>query len=121
MTDRLAVGKSGEDEAVRFLKKNGYRILERNYRCRHGELDIVAMDGDTISFIEVKTRGSDRFGTPAGSVDERKQRHITKASMAYIAEKGLGEVTARFDVVSVEISGSGYKTSVIKDAFEASE
>lgn len=121
MTDKLAVGKRGEDEAVRFLKKNGYKIIERNYRCRHGELDIVAMDGEIISFIEVKTRATDSFGTPAGSVDERKQRHITKASMTYIAEKGLGEMPARFDVVSVEVSGDGFKTSVIKDAFEAAE
>lgn len=119
--DKLAVGRRGEDEAVRYLKKNGYRIIERNYRCRHGEVDIVAMDGHTLAFIEVKTRGSDRFGSPAGSVDARKQRHITLASMHYIAEKSLGEVQARFDVVSVELNGEGFTTSLIKDAFEAAE
>lgn len=119
--DKLAVGRLGEDEAVRFLKKNGYKIIERNYRCRHGEVDIVAMDGSTLAFIEVKTRASDRFGSPAGSVDAIKQRHITLASMYYIAEKSLGEVQARFDVVSVEMTGEGFTTSLIKDAFEAVE
>ena len=121
MTDRLAFGRRGEDEAVRFLKKNGYRIIERNYRCRHGEVDIVAMDGKTLTFVEVKTRANDSFGSPAGSVDARKQRHITLASMHYIAEKSLGEVQARFDVVSVEVTGEGFRTSLIKDAFEAAE
>lgn len=121
MTDRIAIGKDGEDEAGRFLRRNGYKLLERNYRCRHGEIDIVAMDGDVIAFIEVKTRGSDRFGPPAGSVDERKQRHITKASMHYMAEKGLVDRQARFDVVSVEVTATGLRASVIKDAFEAVE
>lgn len=121
MTDKLAFGKKGEDEAVRFLKKNGYRILERNYRCKYGEIDIIAMDGETLSFIEVKTRASDRFGSPQSSVDGRKQRHITMASMSYLEEKKLGEVPARFDVVSVEAAGSGFTASVIKDAFEAAE
>lgn len=121
MADRIALGKSGEEAAVRALKQTGYRILERNYRCRHGEIDIVAMDGDTIAFIEVKTRGSDRFGPPEGSVDAKKQRHITRASMSYLAEKGLEERLARFDVVSVEVTAGGLKTGIIKDAFEASE
>ncbi|CAG0930904.1 partial hypothetical protein, partial [Planctomycetaceae bacterium] len=67
--NKLAIGKQGEDEAAAFLEGKGYAVLERNYRCRYGEIDIVARDGRTVVFVEVKTRGSDRFGTPTASVD----------------------------------------------------
>jgi len=66
--ERRALGRKGEDEAVKALKKGGYRIIERNYRCSYGEIDIVAVHNGVVVFIEVKTRGSDRFGTPKGSI-----------------------------------------------------
>lgn len=121
MIDKIAIGRRGEKEAEKALKKGGYRIIERNFRCRHGEIDIVAQDGDTIVFVEVKTRGSDRFGSPGSSVDSRKQRHMVMASSVYIAEKGLVDCLARFDVVSVEIKDGRCSTELIKDAFEAGE
>jgi len=83
------VGSRGEQVAVKFLKKNGYKILQRNYRCKFGEIDIVCYDHGTIAFVEVKTRYSDTYGPPELSVTETKKRHIIKG------------IDVRFDVVSV--------------------
>lgn len=121
MLDRIAIGKKGEKEAVRALKKSGYRIIETNYRCRYGEIDIIAEHMGAIVFVEVKTRGSDRFGSPKEGVDYRKQRHITLASSAYLAELGLDDREVRFDVVSVELVDGGFLTEIVRDAFEAAE
>ncbi len=114
-------GKAGEDNAIRVLKKNGYRIIERNYRCRYGEIDIIARDGDTIVFVEVKTRSNSSFGPPKASVDHRKQRHIIKAATEYLARCGLMDRPARFDVVGIELKGQGYSAELVKNAFEAFE
>ncbi len=75
-----AVGKAGEDNAVKYLQKQGYRILERNFRCRFGEIDLIARDKGVLVFIEVKTRRSRAFGPPAMAVTPEKQRHLIKAS-----------------------------------------
>ncbi|MBI1911544.1 MAG: YraN family protein [Deltaproteobacteria bacterium] len=118
---KIAFGKKGEEEAERILKKQGYKIIEKNYRCRFGEIDIIAKDGDTIAFVEVKTRVNDRFGSPKSSVDYRKQKHITNASAYYLNEKGLDDSSVRFDVVSLELGGDRFSFELIKDAFEAQE
>ncbi len=117
MYNKISIGKKGEDEALRVLKKNGYRIIERNYRCRYGEVDLIARDGDTIVFVEVKTRGGDRFGPPQQSVDLRKQRHIISVSHTYLAHHALADCPVRFDVVSVELRDGRYSTEIIRDAF----
>lgn len=117
MPDNISIGKKGEDEALKVLKRSGYRILERNYRCRYGEVDLIARDGDTIVFVEVKTRGSDRFGPPQQSVDLRKQRHIISVSNTYLAHYNLTDRPVRFDVVSIEVRDGRYFTEIIKDAF----
>ena len=116
-------GREGEELAVRFLKKSGYGIVERNYRCPYGEIDIIARDGKVLVFVEVKARTSGAFGLPKESVDRRKQRHIIKASADYLAKNGLAESPARFDVVSIEIDGKGggASTELIKNAFDAFE
>ncbi len=119
--ERRALGRKGEDEAAKALKKGGYRIIERNYRCSYGEIDIVAVHNGVVVFIEVKTRGSDRFGTPKEGVDYRKQVHITRSSSMYLAEKGLEDSEVRFDVVSIEAVGGRFTVEIIKDAFEAAE
>jgi putative endonuclease len=116
---RQTLGRAGEDEAVKALARSGYRILVRNYRCRLGEVDIIAADGKTVVFVEVKTRGSDAFGAPAGGVDARKQRRIIAASQTYLAEHGLTEAPVRFDVVSVEKRDGGFAIELIADAFGA--
>ena len=118
---RIALGRSGEDEAAKALKKSGYRIIERNYRCRYGEVDIVAVHDGVVVFVEVKTRGSDRFGTPKEGVDYRKQVRITRSSSMYLAEKGLAESEVRFDVVSIEAVDGRFKVEIVRDAFEAAE
>ncbi len=117
MADNISIGKRGEDEALRVLKRHGYRILERNYRCRYGEVDIIAEDEGAIVFVEVKTRGSGRFGTPQQSVDLRKQRHIISASNTYLSHHGVTDRPVRFDVVGIEIRDGRYFTEIIKDAF----
>ncbi len=95
------VGSRGEQLAVKFLKKNGYKILQRNYRCRLGEIDIVCYDHGTIAFVEVKTRYSDTYGPPELSVTETKKRHMVKVALHYVAEKKIEGIDVRFDVVSV--------------------
>jgi len=97
---KIQFGKSGEKKAASFLKKKGFKILEMNYRCRFGEIDIVAKDGDTVVFVEVKTRSTAQFGMGYESVNSRKQEKLTASAQHYIAEKG--ESPARFDVVSID-------------------
>ena len=116
--ENLYLGKSGEEAAVDLLKKNGYNIIARNYKTKLGEIDIIAYDKDTLCFIEVKTRNSDRFGLPQEAVSKHKQRQIAKAALIYIKEKDLFNRKARFDVVSVSSWLQGAKAELIKDAFE---
>jgi putative endonuclease len=116
--ENLYLGKSGEKAAVDLLRKNGYNIIARNYKTGLGEIDIIAYDRDTVCFIEVKTRNSDRFGLPQEAVSRLKQRQIAKAALIFIKEKDLFNRKARFDVVSVMPSPQGAKMDLIKDAFE---
>ncbi len=117
------LGARGEREAERALKRAGYKIVERNFTSRFGEIDLIATDGDTLAFIEVKTRSSAAYGTPEEAVDRRKQWRIIKSSMEYIAQKWQGpEPLARYDVVSVVVSektGGELICEIIKDAFSA--
>ncbi|TLD40394.1 MAG: protein of unknown function UPF0102 [Candidatus Jettenia ecosi] len=96
-----AIGTQGEHKAVKFLKKNGYKILQRNYRWKGGEIDIICYDRGTIVFVEVKTRHSDTYGPPELSVTEAKKRQILKVARHYITEKRIEGIDLRFDVVSV--------------------
>lgn len=116
--DNLWLGKSGEDEAVTFLKENGYKILARNYKSKLGEVDIIAKDRDSICFIEVKARRSDRFGLPQEAVQLSKQRQISKAALNFLKTGNLLDKKARFDVVSVLYSNGEPKLELIKGAFE---
>ena len=116
--ERLSLGKRGEEIASAFLIKSGYKIKERNYRSPLGEIDIIAMDKKTLVFIEVKTRSSNLFGHPSHAVGKRKQQQIIKTALYYISEKKLHGKAARFDVVSVLLSGEKAETEVIKNAFE---
>jgi putative endonuclease len=117
---RQMVGKTGEAVAVEYLLQRGYRILERNYRCRFGEIDLIARDGKTLTFIEVKTRRSQRFGPAASAVTLAKQRHLVKASQLYMMHTGRNTESCRFDVVTVEMDGTTLRIELIKDAFQVS-
>lgn len=91
----------GEEQAVAFLQRKGYRILAKNFRNRFGEIDIIAQDRDEIVFIEVKTRKNDNFGTPAEAVNEQKLRKITMVAADFMREQGLENIQPRFEVVSI--------------------
>lgn len=107
VTDRRALGKLGEDMAAQHLQRNGYVILERNYRSREGEVDIVARDGDRLAFVEVRTRRGTAFGTPKESVTLRKQSKLTGVAQHYLQEKGYVDVDWGIDVVAVQLTPRG--------------
>lgn len=101
--NKRAVGTAYEEQAVLFLQEKGYVILERNYRCRTGEIDIVARDGEYVVFVEVKYRSLGAFGSPEEAVDYRKQRVISRIALTYLLNHGCNtDVPVRFDVVSIE-------------------
>ena len=102
---RRQLGDAGEDLAAAALKKQGYKILERNYVCPLGEIDLIARQGKTYVFIEVKTRQNDRFGAPQEAVNAAKQRKLRLLADYYLKQKRLGEVEMRFDVVGITHGG----------------
>ena len=112
------LGKKGEEVALRFLKKNGYKIIEKNYVCKMGEMDIIAREKDTLVFVEVKTRTSMAFGPPQLAVNSTKQMQLSKVALYFLKEKHLEEVKARFDVVAVLLRPRGDEIELIKDAFD---
>jgi len=116
--ERQSLGKKGESLAASHLQKLNYKILERNYKCPLGEMDIIAREKDTLVFIEVKTRGSRDFGGPAAAVNERKQRQLSKVALTYLNQKKLTDSPARFDVVAVEFIPPLFRIEVIRNAFE---
>ena len=117
-SSRIQTGKRGEDIAVAYLKNRGYRIIERNYKCLFGEIDIVAKDGDTVVFVEVKSRKSEKFGDPQGAVGREKQKKISRISLTYLEEKHLYPCDARFDVVAIKMLPAGSIVELIQNAFE---
>ena len=116
MYDSHELGKRGEDLAVEYLIKLGYQILERNWRSGHKEIDIIAMKGDTLVAVEVKTRKSNTFGEPDIAVGVMKQRMLAWAADAYVRYRNL-DVEVRFDVISIIINEQGEHLEHIEDAF----
>jgi putative endonuclease len=116
----IRLGRRGEEAAGRYLASVGYRILERRYRTRAGEIDFIAEDGDTLVFVEVKTRSSLSFGRPAEAVDARKRARLAAAASLYLARRGSPDRSCRFDVVEVlESGGAPRRILLIRDAFES--
>ena len=113
------LGQTGERAAALFLRSKGYDILQRNFHSRYGEIDIIAKKGETVSFVEVKTRGKNALDTPAASVDIFKRRKIIKTAQFYIINKQLINADFRFDVVEVELYGTHCKINHIENAFDA--
>jgi putative endonuclease len=121
MVDDKEFGKKGEELAARYLSRRGYRILEKNYRSRAGELDIVAMDGKTLVFVEVKSRRSNAFGSPGDAVNARKRRQMERVALAYMTENKKDGLHCRFDVVGITAAATGEpEVELVKDAFEVS-
>ena len=103
MNPRSALGRSGEDLAAAMYARQGYCILERNYRVAEGEIDLVAARGPTIVFCEVKTRATDRWGLPAEAVAWRKQARLRKLAARWMRDRRVGGSEIRFDVVSIVV------------------
>lgn len=116
---RHEFGKQGEDLACAELRRRGYAILARRYRTRYGEIDIVARDGETTVFVEVKARGGGEFGGAAAAVTGWKQRRITTMAVDYLARHGLHDRPVRFDVVAIELVDGRTRVDVYPHAFES--
>lgn len=117
---RKDVGTYGECSALEYLRRLGYVIIERNFRSKYGEIDIIAKDGDYITFIEVKSRYSKLFGSPSESVTYNKQIKLYKTAQYYIMKRKLHEHFFRFDVIEVLLLHENNSTSInlIKNAFQ---
>lgn len=118
MSDLLRLGERGEALGWNFLRQRGYMILEKNYRTRFGEVDVVAQKEGFVIFLEVKTRKDNRFGLPAEAVDWRKRQKLSRAAQAYLQAHRLENSPARFDVLSVTWDGIGKPDFLLfEDAF----
>lgn len=113
------IGKIGEEIGVTYLKQIGYKIIETNYRCPFGEIDVITKSKGFLVFVEIKSRLQSAFGTPEESVNLDKQRRIAKTAQWYLATKRLSDVQARFDVLAISITEAGEcKFLIIESAFE---
>jgi putative endonuclease len=115
---RRDLGQRGEQEAEQFLSAHRYAILARNYRSPYGEIDLIALDHQTIVFVEVRTHSGDAFGDPLESVNVRKQRQIAKTALHYLARHRLYDREARFDVIGIQWHEGKAQLTHIKGAFE---
>lgn len=98
---RATLGQRGENVAAKYLRSQGYTIILRNFRCRLGEIDIIARDGKSIVFVEVKTRANDEMASLEDRVDEAKQKQLTSVAKFYLGRYGVPQPPARFDVVAI--------------------
>jgi putative endonuclease len=111
-----ALGAEAEARAAQFLQRKGYRVVDRNWTCRGGEIDLVCDDGGTLVFVEVRARHDDRHGTPLESVIDLKRRRLIRAAELYLVEKELYDRACRFDVVAI----TGATVEHVEDAFATS-
>lgn len=119
---RISSGKAGEDIAVSYLKRQGYKIIERNYRTKRGEIDIIADYKGCICFVEVRAKNNPAFGSPEETILKKKQLRISKAALAYIRKFKLENKSCRFDVVCIDgVDKTMPYVRLIKDAFELND
>lgn len=117
--DSRTAGKKGEDIACKFLKKDKYKILEKNFRARQGEIDIIAEDRKgVLCFVEVKARSRNDYGLPEEAVTQSKQKKLLAAAFIYLESKKIESKDMRFDIVSVDLNNE--ETHIIKNAFDVS-
>ena len=115
---RQIFGRESESIAVKYLKKQGYKILEQNYRTKLGEIDVIAKDKNTLVFVEIKARRSDRYGNPKWAITPKKKRQMSKVALYYLKVTRQMDVKARFDVVTVRSMENKPQMDIIKNAFE---
>lgn len=111
-----AQGREGEDEAERWLKRRGYRIVERNFSCKSGEIDIIARDGEVLCFVEIKARANRTYGTAIESISASKQRRIARAASWYLVRHPT-DAPCRFDVLALDLVDGEWRYRLVKDAF----
>ena len=112
------VGKKGESVAVRYLKKQGYKIIEQNYRSKAGEIDIIARERKTLVFVEVKTRRTTSYGSPKYAVTPKKKKAISMAALYYLKMTHQTHADARFDVVSILAQEEDTRIELVRNAFD---
>jgi putative endonuclease len=115
------LGERGERAAAKLLRRLGYHVITTRRRHRYGEIDVIAVDGQTVVFVEVKTRRSDQLGRPAEAVDAKRQARLTRAALAFLKSHGLLEYASRFDVIEVVWPSDAQRPTInhIRDAFAA--
>lgn len=118
INSKKALGETGEEMAIAFLKDEGYKIVERNYRTPFGEIDIIAYNEATLVFLEVKARRNPTFAIPQLAVNQKKQQHIIKAARSYLFSKKIKDKGCRFDVIAISIFDNTRKIELFKNAFE---
>ncbi len=117
---RQRLGRWGEDLAVSYLEKEGYSIIERNFRTRYGEVDVVASKGGQVIFIEVRTKSSDAYGGPEESITARKREHLMLAAQEYLQSNGLEDSSWRIDLVAVQVDrrNDAVRVDLVENAVE---
>ena len=118
MEGTTTTGARGEQIAASYLQSKKYTILHRNFRCRYGEIDIIARRKNVLVFVEVKTRRSRAFGSPQEAVSLKKQRAISSVALAFLQQNRLSEQAARFDVIAVHLDNNCPQIEHIENAFE---
>lgn len=116
MTSKILQGRAGEDLACQYLQERGMILVERNYRCRCGELDLVMREGNQLVFVEVRYRRNIRYGVPAETITRSKQMRLTKAAARYLQHRRCRS-SCRFDVIAITSSKGGNTIHWIRDAF----
>ena len=117
-TQKIATGKEGEKIAAAYLEKNGYRIIEVNFRCTIGEIDIIAKEKNDLVFVEVKTRKSTALGYPEQAVGMRKQKKMSQLALWYMQKRKIADTNVRFDVVAITLISDNNEVRLIKNAFD---
>ena len=116
--DRLELGRFGEALALKKIKRLGYKCIARNYRCPLGEVDLIAKDGKTLVFVEIKTRRMKSLGYAKEAITERKKRQLSKVALAYMKANNCSDTKSRFDVVAINLINGKSEIEVIRNAFD---
>jgi putative endonuclease len=116
--ERLDLGKLGEELALKKVKSLGYKCITRNYRCALGEIDLIAKDGDTLVFIETKTRKGKSLGYAKEAINDRKKRQLSKVALLYMKANNCCDIKSRFDVVAINLIGDKEQIEVVRNAFD---
>lgn len=114
MYQKHIIGKLGEDEATKYLEQNGYKILDRNFSCKRGEIDIIALEKEEIVFIEIKSRTNKEYGLPREAVTKQKINHILKTAEYYLYVRKLENLPVRIDVIEIFIRNNTIKINHLK-------